>query len=348
LQANNPITAIVTMSPLLTMLFNEANFLSQIFESNIIHFDELAITLFHHQYAFNAVYRDYCRYIQVNPDTIKVATDIPFLPVQFFKSQEIKTGIYTPEAIYTSSTTSGGVPSKHFVKSQYVYEQSFLKAFELFYGAPNQYTILALLPSYLERDGSSLIVMADRLIKDSGKPESGFYLHNFVELHQTLIKLKEQKAKVLLLGVTFALLDFAEQFPIDLKDITVMETGGMKGKRKEMIRNEVHSILSEQFNLPSVHSEYGMTELLSQAYSTGNGIFRCPPWMQIVLTDPNDPLQVLPLGKTGLLNVIDLANIHSCAFIQTSDIGKTYADGSFEVLGRLDQSDIRGCSLMYL
>jgi hypothetical protein len=306
------------------------------------------MALFHHQYSHNTVYRDYCNNLNLLPQQVNHAAAIPFLPVQFFKTFEIKTGEYTPEAIYTSSTTSGGVPSKHFVKNNNIYEKSFLKTFELFYGSPNQYTILALLPSYLERDGSSLIVMAERLIQESGKPESGFYLHNFGELHQLLLTLKSKREPVLLLGVTFALLDFAEQFAIDLNGMIVMETGGMKGKRKEMIREEVHHLLTGQFNLPSVHSEYGMTELLSQAYSKGDGIFYCPPWMKVVLTDPNDPLQPLPTGKTGLINIIDLANIHSCGFIQTSDIGKTYPDGGFEVLGRLDQSDIRGCSLMYL
>jgi hypothetical protein len=330
------------------MLFNEANFLSQIFESNIIHFDELAIQLFQHQYAHNNVYQNYCNHLQVAPNSVMVATDIPFLPVPFFKTHEVKTGAFTPEAIFTSSTTTGTVPSKHYVKQHSVYEESFLKAFHLFYGSPEQYAILALLPSYLERDGSSLIVMADRLIKESNKPESGFYLNNLEELQQTITSLKQKQIPILLLGVTFALLDFAEQFPMDLGDCIIMETGGMKGRRKEMIRSEVHDILTRQFKTTKIHSEYGMTELLSQAYSKGDGIYNCPPWMKIVLTDPNDPLLPLSHGKTGLINIIDLANIHSCAFIQTSDIGKTHEDGSFEVLGRMDQSDVRGCSLMYL
>jgi hypothetical protein len=304
--------------------------------------------LFHHQYGHNNVYRQYCDYLQVPIHNIKVATDIPFLPVQFFKSHTIQTGNFTPEAVYTSSTTTGGIPSRHLVKNNNLYETSFLQAFELFYGSPAQYAILALLPSYLERDGSSLIVMADSLINKSLHPESGFYLHNLAELQQTIQHLQQKGTPILLFGVTFALLDFAEQFPMDLHNVIVMETGGMKGKRKEMIRSEVHTILTSKFTIQQVHSEYGMTELLSQAYSATNGIYTCPPWMKVVLSDPNDPLTILPLGKTGLINIIDLANIDSCAFIQTADIGKTYANGTFEVLGRLDQSDIRGCSLMYL
>jgi hypothetical protein len=331
------------------MLFNEANFLSYLFTSNITNFDELALHLFQFQYEHNTVYHNYCNYVHSHPSKIQSVAEIPFLPVSFFKTHEVKTGSYTEELVFTSSTTTGNIPSKHFVKNYSIYKQSFLQAFELFYGSPQQYAILALLPSYLERNGSSLIVMADELIKRSGKPESGFYLHNLAELHDTLVKLKQQQIPIILLGVTFALLDFAEQFPMDLShNVLVMETGGMKGRRAELIRSEVHGILSQQFNIPTIHSEYGMTEILSQAYSKGNGIYSCPPWMKIVLTDPNDPLTMLPNNKTGLINIIDLANIHSCAFIQTADIGKTHDDGSFEVLGRLDQSDSRGCSLMYL
>jgi hypothetical protein len=329
------------------MLFNETNFISRIFESNILHFDELAVALFRHQFLYNPVYYHYCSHLQVTLEQVKVAADIPFLPVSFFKTHEVKTGVFEPEAIFTSSTTTGSTPSRHLVKNLDLYEQSFMKAFHLFYGSPQQYVILALLPSYLEREGSSLILMADRLIRESGHPQSGFYLHNLAALQETFQLLEKQQNPVLLLGVTFALLDFAEQFPTVLKNTIIMETGGMKGKRKEMIRQEVHEALTKRLGVSLVHSEYGMTELLSQAYSNGNGLYKCPPWMKVVLSDPNDPLQVLSTGKTGLINIIDLANIHSCAFIQTSDIGKTYADGSFEVLGRLDQSDIRGCSLMY-
>ncbi len=328
------------------MLFNEANFTDQIFQSNVHNFDELALSLFNHQYLNNTVYRQYCEHIDRHPHNVQQTKDIPFLPVSFFKSHTVQTGEFKPQVVFTSSTTSGNIPSKHFVKDASLYERSFTKAFELFYGNPQQYTILALLPSYLERDGSSLVVMADKLITESKKPLSGFYLNNTTELKQSLQQLQSANEPILLLGVTFALLDFAAEFPSELKHSIVMETGGMKGRRKEMIREEVHQTLMQQWQLDSVHSEYGMTELLSQAYSKGDGLFACPPWMRMVLTDPNDPLQ--SASKSGLINIIDLANIHSCAFIQTSDIGRKHPSGLFEVLGRLDQSDTRGCNLMYL
>lgn len=330
------------------MLFNEANFIQEIFKSKLIHFEELAVQLFRHQYEHNVTYRNYCNHLNVDTSTIDSVAQIPFLPVSFFKTHHVQTGEFSPEATYTSSATTGMVQSKHLVKHNSIYIQSFTKAFELFYGNPNQYAILALLPNYSEREGSSLIEMADYLIKQSHHPESGFYLYNFAELHQTLQQLKAKKTKILLLGVTFALLDFAEQFPIDLSEDIVMETGGMKGRRKEMIRTEVHAQLQTAFNLGHIHSEYGMTELLSQGYSKGDGIFYTPPWMQVLISDATDALQMLPHQKSGLINVVDLANIHSCAFIQTADIGKIHTEGGFEVLGRLDQSDMRGCSLMYL
>lgn len=330
------------------MLFNEANFIQEIFKSKLIHFEELAVQLFQHQYEHNPTYRSYCNLLNVDTSTIHSVAQIPFLPVSFFKTHAVQTGKFTPETIYTSSATTGMVQSKHLVKNNGIYTQSFTKAFELFYGSPEQYAILALLPNYSEREGSSLIVMADELIKQSKHAESGFYLYNFEELYQTLLHLKAKKTKVFLLGVTFALLDFAEEFPIDLSNAIVMETGGMKGRRKEMIRAEVHTQLQTAFSVKQIHSEYGMTELLSQGYSAGNGIFYTPPWMKILISDATDALQMLPQHKSGLINIIDLANIHSCAFIQTADLGKTLDDGGFEVLGRLDQSDMRGCSLMYL
>ncbi|MES2560044.1 MAG: acyl transferase [Bacteroidota bacterium] len=330
------------------MLFNETNFIQEIFKSKILHFDELAVRLFQHQYEHNPVYRSYCNHLNTDTSAINSVAQIPFLPVSFFKTHNVQTGIFTPEAIYTSSATTGMTISQHPVKNNAIYIQSFTKAFELFYGDPSQYAILALLPNYIEREGSSLIVMADHLIGLSKQEESGFYLYNFEELHQTLVRLKAKKTKVLLLGVTFALLDFAEQFPIDLSNDIIMETGGMKGRRKEMIRAEVHAQLQAALNVKHVHSEYGMTELLSQGYSSGEGIFYTPPWMKVTVSDATDALQLLPGTQTGLINVIDLANIHSCAFIQTADIGKIHIDGGFEVLGRLDQSDMRGCSLMYL
>ncbi len=304
--------------------------------------------LFRHQYENTKTYRDYCHHLQIDTSAIHSVAQIPFLPVSFFKTHDIQTGTFIPETIYTSSATTGMVQSRHLVKDNTIYINSFIKAFELFYGHPEEYAIIALLPNYSEREGSSLIVMADHLINQSKHPESGFYLYNFEDLHRILVQLKAKNTKTLLLGVTFALLDFAEQFPIDLSAAIIMETGGMKGRRKEMIRTEVHKQLQESFNVKHIHSEYGMTELLSQGYSKGDGIFYTPPWMKVLISDATDALQMLSQQKSGLINVIDLANLHSCAFIQTADIGKTYADGGFEVLGRLDQSDMRGCSLMYL
>jgi hypothetical protein len=330
------------------MQFNEANFSSAIFQSKLTNFDELAVHLFQHQYLRNTVYGSYCRLLRIDPQTVQLAADIPFLPVEFFKTHKVVTGDFIPEVVYTSSSTTGTGQSRHYVKDNTLYKRSFLKAFELFYGDPAAYAFLALLPSYLEREGSSLIVMAEELIRNSKYTQSGFYLNNLQELQQTIIALQLQKVPLLLLGVTFALLDFAEHHPTDMPDAIVMETGGMKGRRKEMIRMEVHEALRNQLGLTTVHSEYGMTELLSQAYSKGDGIFFTPPWMKIVITDANDPLQVLPEGRTGLINIVDLANMHSCAFIQTADLGRILPGGGFEVLGRMDQSDARGCSLMYL
>lgn len=330
------------------MLANEVNFILKIFTPKLIHFDELALQLFKHQYEHNAVYHHYCQNIHIDPSSVQTVAQIPFLPISFFKTHAVQTGDFKPEMEYTSSATSGMSVSKHLIKDNKVYIDSFSKAFELFYGDIEQYTILALLPNYSEREGSSLIVMADYLIQKSKHPESGFYLYNFEELHHTLNRLKPTNTKIILLGVTFALLDFAEQFPMNLEDVIIMETGGMKGRRKEMIRAEVHQQLQDAFKVKHIHSEYGMTELLSQGYSKGDGIFFTPPWMRVLISDATDALQLLPENKSGLINVIDLANIHSCAFIQTSDIGKKNNAGGFEVLGRLDQSDVRGCSLMYL
>ena len=238
------------------------------------------------------------------------------------------------------------INSKHLVTDVSWYEESFRRAFEIFYGDIRDYCILALLPSYLEREGSSLIYMAEDLVKRSNNPDSGFYLYNHDELYQQLKKQQDAKKPTLLIGVTFALLDFVEQYPIDFPELIVMETGGMKGRRKEMIREELHQTLCNGFGVDAIHSEYGMTELLSQAYSKGNGIFQCPPWMKIITRDTNDPISSLGNEKTGGINVIDLANINSCSFIATQDLGKVYADGSFEVLGRFDDSDIRGCNLL--
>jgi hypothetical protein len=327
------------------MELNKATFINQIFQSNLSNFDELALQLFRYQFLNNPVYHQYCSYLQI--DDVRPES-IPFLPVSFFKTHTVQTNSFQPQAVFTSSSTTGDTPSKHAVADLSIYEQSFLNGFKRFYDSPSNWVILALLPSYLEREGSSLVYMANKLIQYSNHPQSGFYLHNTAALHQTLLTLQAQQKPVLLLGVTFALLDFAEHFSLQYPELIVMETGGMKGKRKEMIREEVHELLSKGLGVAQIHSEYGMTELLSQAYSKGNGRYICPPWMRIIISDPNDPLKHLPPGNSGLINIIDLANIDSCAFIQTADLGKQHQDGSFEVLGRLDHSDIRGCSLMYM
>ena len=328
------------------MLFNPDLFKTDLFDSKLTNFNEFAESLFLWQLENNLVLSEYYKTV-TNPHSSSLTSPL-FLPIQFFKTHKVVAGNFESQATFTSSSTTGVIPSSHYVKDISIYHQSFTYAFNRFYGDVKEYTILALLPSYMERSGSSLVMMADQLIKDSEQNESGFYLNEFEKLHRTLTSLKAQKKKTILLGVTFALIDFAESFPIDFPELIVMETGGMKGRRAELIRDEVHGILKKGFGVSKIHSEYGMTELLSQAYSKGDGKFVCPTWMKIIITDPTDPFTKLPNGRSGVINIIDLANIYSCAFIQTSDIGIVNYDGSFEVLGRLDNSDIRGCSLMYL
>ena len=326
---------------------NEA-FKNEIFSINSPEvFQELALKIFRFQAANNTVYRDYISYLGKTPDSINDIYGIPFLPIGFFKTHKIITGNALPEIVFTSSGTTGKMTSSHHVTDLSFYEQSFLKGFNLFYGNPEDFRILALLPSYLDREGSSLIYMMDRLIKDSKHEESGFYLNNLDELIGTIGRLKQKRQKTLLIGVSFALLTLAERYAPDLSEFIVMETGGMKGMRKELIREDLHDILCRSFNIKKVHSEYGMTELLSQAYSKGDGRFYCPPWMKVILRDLNDPLTNYSDSQlTGGMNVIDLANINSCCFIATNDLGHTHTDGSFEVLGRFDNSDIRGCNLL--
>lgn len=309
-------------------------------------FEKIALKVFRHQFENNKVYQDFCLLLKKDKSNVKTISDIPFLPIQFFKSHEIISSTNPIQETFTSSGTTGSITSKHLVTDITLYEQSFRNAFSQFYGNIEDYVILALLPSYLEREGSSLIYMVNDLIEGSNHPESGFYLNNYDELIQKLIKLDSSGQNVLLIGVTYALLDMVEKQSFQLKNTIVMETGGMKGKRKEIIREELHGILCKGFGVPSIHSEYGMTELLSQAYSLGNGIFECPPWMSILIRDTEDALTYVDNGKTGGINVIDLANINSCSFIATQDLGKKYPNHSFEVLGRFDASDIRGCNLM--
>jgi phenylacetate-coenzyme A ligase PaaK-like adenylate-forming protein len=311
-------------------------------------FEKLALKVFRYQYDNNIVYQDFCMHLRKNKTNVKSILEIPFLPIQFFKSHKVISSKEKTQQIFTSSGTTGTQTSKHFVTDTFLYEESYRDAFSEFYGNIEDYCVLALLPSYLEREGSSLIYMVDDLIKSSNHLDSGFYLNNYNELIEKLIELDNSGQNVLLIGVTYALLDLIEKQNFQLKNTIIMETGGMKGKRKEMIREELHEILCQGFGVPAIHSEYGMTELLSQAYSLGNGIFECPNWMQILVRDTEDALSYVAEGKTGGINVIDLANINSCSFIATQDLGKKNPNYSFEVLGRFDNSDIRGCNLMVL
>ncbi len=311
-------------------------------------FTQASIKIFQHQYQNNKVYKLFCDLLKTDIDKVDAIEKIPFLPIQFFKSHAVLSGIAPVEETFSSSGTTGSITSKHMVTDISVYEDSFRKGFTHFYGNVEDYAILALLPSYLERTGSSLIYMVNDLIKQSKNPDSGFYLHNLKELKDKLNALDESGQKVLLIGVSFALLDLIEAHQFNLKNTIVMETGGMKGKRKEMIRTELHQVLAKGFGVEHIHSEYGMTELLAQGYSKGKGIFEPSPWMKILTRDTEDALTLQPTGKTGGINVIDLANVNSCSFIATQDLGKVYEDGSFEVIGRFDNSDIRGCNLMVL
>lgn len=303
--------------------------------------------VFDYQYNNNNIYREFVNTLGINHKQVSDIAQIPFLPVEFFRNHRIVTGNSPFEMIFESSGTTGVQTAKHFITDLSLYEESFLKTFRLFYGDPEDYLIIALLPSYTEKENSSLVYMADKLIRKSHHPLSGFYKNNIDEMLGILRISKEQKQKILLLGVSFALLDLAEKYSPDLSSIIVMETGGMKGRRKELTRAELHTVLKDKFNISSVHSEYGMTELLSQAYSKGDGIFYCPPWMKVVIRDPQDPMALFPgYGRTGGINLIDLANINSCSFIATSDLGRVYDDGGFDILGRFDNSDIRGCNLL--
>ncbi len=314
--------------------------------SNQKQFDKIALKIFRFQYENNGVYREFCDFLKTDVQKVKSIEQIPFLPIQFFKSHSVISTTNPVQTTFTSSGTTGMITSKHLVTDVSIYEESYRNGFSQFYGNIEDYVVLALLPSYLEREGSSLIYMVDDLIQLSNQPESGFYLYNYDELIAKLIQLDQSGQNVILIGVTYALLDLVEKHSFQLENTIIMETGGMKGKRKEMIREELHQQLCEGFGVNTIHSEYGMTELLSQAYSLGEGIFECPSWMQILVRDTEDALSYVREGKTGGINVIDLANINSCSFIATQDLGKKYANGSFEVLGRFDHSDIRGCNLM--
>ena len=311
-------------------------------------FKTCALQVFRHQFKNNTIYRSFCDLLYIHSSDVKEVEEIPFLPIQFFKSHAVLSSTQAVQEIFTSSGTTGSSVSKHMVTDLSWYTKSYTKGFEYFYGPIEEYTVLGLLPNYLERDGSSLIYMVDDFIKKSNKPASGFYLNNLTELSKTLIALDKKGEKVLLIGVTFALLDLIERQQFKLQNTIIMETGGMKGRRKEMIREELHEILYAGFGVSKIYSEYGMTELLSQGYSSGDGVFDCPPWMKILARDTEDALTMVGTNKTGGLNVIDLANYNSCSFIATQDLGKVDNNGSFEVLGRFDHSDIRGCNLMVM
>lgn len=311
-------------------------------------FNKAALKVFRHQFQENTAYREFCNHLQVDPAQVTSVEAIPFLPIEFFKSRNIVSSTATPQITFTSSGTTGQSTSRHLVTDLSVYEESFRLGFSGFYGNVENYVVLALLPSYLEREGSSLVYMVNDMIKNSNSPESGFYLHDLDALAAKLDRLDKEGENVLLIGVTYALLDLIEKRKFNLRNTIIMETGGMKGRRKEMIREELHNVLRSGFGVSSIHSEYGMTELLSQAYSLGNGRFESPNWMRILIRDTEDPMQYISNGKTGGVNVIDLANYNSCSFIATQDLGKAFSDKSFEILGRFDNSDIRGCNLMVL
>ena len=308
----------------------------------------MALKVFRFQYENNLIYQEFCDFLKTNVQRVKSLEQIPFLPIQFFKSQKVVSNKNSIQETFTSSGTTGLMTSKHFVTDISLYEESYRKGFSQFYGNIEDYVVLALLPSYLEREGSSLIYMVEDLIQMTNNTESGFYLHNHEELIEKLVKLDNGGQNVILIGVTYALLDLIEKQTFNLKNTIIMETGGMKGKRKEMIREELHAQLCTGFGVYAIHSEYGMTELLSQAYSLGEGVFECPSWMQILVRDTEDALTFVKEGKTGAINVIDLANVNSCSFIATQDLGKKNPNTTFEVLGRFDNSDIRGCNLMVI
>ena len=309
-------------------------------------FKEVALRVFKHQFENNDVYRSFCDLLYKNPSDVKEIQEIPFLPIQFFKSHNILSSKENVIKTFTSFGTTGSIPSKHRVTDLSWYHESFRKGFQFFYGDVKDYNILALLPSYLEREGSSLIYMVDDLIQQTNKPTSGFYMHNLSELSSTLKELDAKGEKTLLIGVTFALLDLIEKETFQLNNTLIMETGGMKGRRKELVREQLHKILSKGFGVNKIHSEYGMTELLSQGYSIGGGVFKCPPWMRVLARDTEDALTTLDTQQTGGINIIDLANYNSCSFVATQDLGKVGEDGTFQVLGRFDHSDIRGCNLL--
>jgi len=309
-------------------------------------FNDAAIKIFRYQYENNPVYRKFTDVLKIYPEKVTSIEKIPFLPIGFFKNHRVTAGSFVPAGYFQSSGTTASTTGKHFYENLDVYEQSFIAGFNQFFGDIKEYCVLALLPSYMEQQNSSLIYMVKKLVELSGNNKSGFYLYNHDELQTTLDLLESEGQKTLLFGVTFALLDLIEKFSLKLKNTMIIETGGMKGRRKELVREELHHLLCEGFGVDKIHSEYGMTELFSQAWSKGDGIFETPPWMKIRIRDVNDPLSYVSTEKTGGINVIDLANVNSCCFIATQDLGRITSKNSFEVLGRFDNADIRGCNLL--
>ena len=323
------------------------SFVNNLFELSVTGFDELVQESFQFQYKNNLIYRSFCDALHIDPAKLSAIEKVPFLPIGFFKTHKVVSTKFIAETIFESSGTSQTIQSKHYVKSLALYEEAFTKGFTAQYGSPKNYCILGLLPSYLERSNSSLVYMVQKLMDKNNHPMNGFYLNNFKELFDRVQQLEKEGQPAILVGVTFGLLDFAEQYQLPLKNTIIMETGGMKGRREEMTREQVHQKLKHAFSLNTIHSEYGMTELLSQAYSKGNGIFQCPPWVKVLVRDEDDPFHIRTSGK-GAINIIDLANVYSTSFIATDDVGEVFEDGSFRVLGRMDNSDIRGCSLLSL
>jgi hypothetical protein len=325
----------------------DPSFIHKIFEiQSEKEFEKIALEVFKFQAKESLVYSKYIELLGIDPTSIQNLDQIPFLPIDLFKGHKVFSGNKESQVVFESSGTTGSVVSKHYVADADIYIQSLEKCFNLFYGSPENYCILALLPSYLERANSSLVFMAGQLIGQSKFESSGFYLYNYDALKEALLSSEKNKTPTLLLGVSFALVEFAGLHPMPLQHTIIMETGGMKGRGEEVTRDELHSLLQDRFNLPEIHSEYGMTELLSQAYSTGKGIYKTPPWMKILIRDLFDPLSRAEDNKSGGIDIIDLANVWSCSFISTQDIGKIVPEGGFEVLGRFDHSDLRGCNMM--
>jgi hypothetical protein len=328
-----------------TLVQMNAALINNIFNVTPQTFEAIALEVFYFQYRENELYQNFVKQLGVKKEAVQLAAQIPFLPISFFKTHMVKAGSFESDQVFASSGTTQSGNSFHYVKDAGIYKQSFLQCFEENYGDAREWCILGLLPSYLERSNSSLVFMVNELVAESGHPESGFYLDDFEKLFATLKKMEAKRQPVLLIGVTFALLDFFERYPLPLHNTIVMETGGMKGRREELTRQQVHEFIKSKTGLKQVHAEYGMTELLSQAYSKKEGVFHCPAWMKIVVRDEDDPLALKESGR-GVINIIDLANIYSCSFIATDDAGIVNYDGSFEVIGRVDNSDIRGCSLL--